>query len=107
MSYVNYPTDAKYNPSMVLNQPSLTSVSNIHPTISNIQPAYALSGDVIFNGEKLSDIITEIRDALYIITRDKDREEKYSELKAAAEEYYRILERLTTMELLVGKDNVE
>lgn len=70
-------------------------------------PSLTVDGEITFNGEKLSEIITEIRDALYLLKKDKMREEKYKELKLAAEEYNKILNRIKAMEVVVGEDSIE
>jgi hypothetical protein len=65
-----------------------------------------VDGEITLKGEKLSEIIQEIRDALYLLKRDKMREEKYKELKLAAEEYIKILNRIQAMEVVVGEDSI-
>lgn len=69
-------------------------------------PSMKIDGEIIFKGEKLSDVIAEIRDALHMLKRDRDREEKYKELKEAADHYLRVLNRLKAIEAITGEDAV-
>jgi hypothetical protein len=70
-------------------------------------PSLIVDGEIMVKGENLSEIIQEIRDALYLLKRDKMREEKYKELKLAAEEYNKILHRIQAMEIVVGEDSIK
>jgi hypothetical protein len=76
------------------------------PTYSQPITSMTVDGEITLKGEKLSEIIQEIRDALYLLKRDKMREEKYKELKLAAEEYIKILNRIQAMEVVVGEDSI-
>lgn len=82
----------------------------VQPITSNTTIPFPTSltvdGEITFKGENLSEIIQEIRDALYLLKRDKMREEKYEELKLAAEEYNKILNRIQAMEVVVGEDSI-
>ena len=84
-------------------------ITSVTPNTINITnpPSLTVDGEITFKGEKLSEIMQEIRDALYLLKRDKMREEKYEELKLAAEEYIKILNRIRAMEVVVGEDSIE
>lgn len=82
-------------------------ITSVTPnTTLTYPPSLTVDGEITFKGEKLSEIIQEIRDALYLLKRDKMREEKYEELKLAAEEYIKILNRIKAMEVVVGEDSI-
>lgn len=88
--------------------PTITSVD--YSSIADYTGSFGnmkVDGELTFNGEKLSEIISEIRDALHLLKRDRSREEKYAELLAIAEEYTKTLNRIRAMEAVVGEDNIE
>lgn len=96
--------DTTWKTTPVYSQP----ITSISPNSTyQTYPSLTVDGEITFKGEKLSEIITEIRDALYLLKRDKMREEKYEELKLAAEEYNKILNRIKAMEVVVGEDSIE
>lgn len=70
-------------------------------------PSLKIDGEIVFKGENLSDVIAEIRDALLLLKRDRMREDKYAELKEAAENYLAILNRLKAIEAITGEDALE
>jgi hypothetical protein len=77
------------------------NTTNISP------PSLKIDGEIVFKGENLSDVIAEIRDALLLLKRDRMREEKYAELKEAAENYLSVLNRLKAIEVVTGEDAIE
>lgn len=85
---------------------AITQINDYDSVYGNVFSTIS-SQEIILKGEKLSDIISEIRDGLGFIKRDRMREEKYSELKALAEEYSKILTRIRAMEAVVGEENIE
>lgn len=96
--------DTTWKTTPIYSQP----ITSISPNSTyQTYPSLTVDGEITFNGEKLSEIITEIRDALYLLKKDKMREEKYKELKLAAEEYNKILNRIKAMEVVVGEDSIE
>lgn len=96
--------DTTWKTTPIYSQP----ITSISPNSTyQTYPSLTVDGEITFKGEKLSEIITEIRDALYLLKRDKMREEKYEELKLAAEEYNKILNRIKAMEVVVGEDSIE
>lgn len=81
--------------------------ANTYTTTFPNPPSLYVDGEIVFKGENLSDIIKEIRDALLLLKRDRLREEKYAELKEAAENYLSVLNKLKAIEAITGEDAVE
>lgn len=75
------------------------TISN-SPLIDNTVPKIVVADEIILKGENISEILSEIRDSLRLLERDILREEKYKELKDAADEYHKILKRLKSMEVV-------
>jgi len=97
-------------PIYTINPPTYNTTISTPPTYTTTTmtypPSMKIDGEIIFKGEKLSDVIAEIRDALYMLKRDRDREEKYKELKEAADHYLHVLNRLKAIEAITGEDAV-
>ena len=97
-------------PIYTINPPNYNTTISTPPTYTTstmtYPPSMKIDGEITFKGEKLSDVIAEIRDALYMLKRDRDREKKYKELKEAADNYLHILNRLKAIEVITGEDAV-
>ena len=69
-----------------------------HTTTNN--PTLKVDGIIEVNGRDVMKELDEMRDALLLLKRDVDMEEKYPELKQAYDEYRKILDELIVMEKL-------
>lgn len=97
-------------PIYTVTPPTYNTTISAPPTYINTTmtypPSLKVDGEIVFKGENLSDVIAEIRDALHMLKRDRDREEKYKELKEAADNYLQVLNRLKAIEAITGEDAV-
>ena len=55
--------------------------------------------------DALAEEVKELKEMLYVVSRDVNMEERYPELKAAYEEYKRVMEKLQVFEKLQEKQD--
>jgi hypothetical protein len=90
-----YSTNSNYNNTSIRNPSGKTVME-----IPSGDPTVKITGEIEWNGEKLSDRLERIESMLHIPTRDVTMEEKYRKLKQIWDQYKTALEEYKTWQRL-------